>query len=56
MDSIQATEEEVNEQALCRTCGSDEAHGTIPCPECVEDTEEPCRACGGLGTITCPDC
>ena len=55
MDSIQATQEEVNEQALCRTCEADEGHGTIPCPECDDDTEEPCRACGGLGTITCPD-
>ena len=55
MDSIQATEEEVNERALCRTCGSDEG-GKIPCPECDDDSEEPCRACGGLGTITCPDC
>ena len=56
MDSIQANEAESSEQALCRTCGADEGGGTIPCPECVEESEEPCRACGGLGTITCPDC
>jgi hypothetical protein len=54
-ESMQMTEEEGNEQAPCRTCGS-EGGGKIPCPECDDDTEEPCRACGGLGTITCPDC
>ena len=56
MDSTQATEEEVSEQALCRTCESDEGGGKIPCPDCDDDSAEPCRACGGLGTITCPDC
>jgi hypothetical protein len=56
MDSIQATEEAGNEPALCRTCDSDEGGGKMPCPECEEDADEVCRACGGLGTITCPDC
>ena len=34
MESMQATEEEVSEQALCRTCGGDEGGGKMPCPEC----------------------
>ena len=55
-ESIQAMEEEVSEQALCRTCGGDEAGGKIACPECEDEPEDVCRACGGLGTITCPDC
>jgi hypothetical protein len=54
-ESMQATEEEVSEQALCRTCGSD-AGGKIACPDCEDESEDACRACGGLGTITCPDC
>jgi hypothetical protein len=54
-ESMQAMEEEVSEQALCRTCGSD-AGGEIACPDCDDESEDVCRACGGLGTITCPDC
>jgi hypothetical protein len=49
-------EEESSEQALCRTCGADEGGGKIQCPECDDDSDEPCRACGGMGTIACPDC
>lgn len=55
-ESMQASEEEASEQALCRTCGADEGGGKIACPECEGESEEPCRACGGLGTIACPDC
>ena len=52
MDSNQATEEEVSEQALCRTCGSDEGGGKSRAPTATTTPRN--RAAPAAGSARSP--